>query len=316
MQHRRVRLIAAQRQGGPFRRRGVGQQRQRHVRMGGKHHLVERLPLGPPDADMDAAVLPPHARHRGGQPQVDAFGDQGGLQAADVLDRAALDGEPVVLLGHLQQRVVLEEAQYRIGGEIEDPLLGRRPDRPRQRQQVIVAEPRTGADRRQQVADGHAGADGRQGARVEAEDVAQQAQERRAGKVRPLGKGAVQRFQPVFQPAAPDRGGKAHVAGGHRHVQPREQIQQVRIVHPVEHDEPGIDRLIPPLARQHGAGVTAKPTLRLVQHHGMIARQQLCCRHPRDAAADDGHAAGTGPRSFKGHLGRLSCARRCFAWTS
>jgi hypothetical protein len=196
-------------------------------------------------------------------------------------------------------------------GKVQDALRRRGPDRPREGQQVAVAEPGAGAQTHQKIADGQRGIGGqRLGPGIEPQDVAHHAQKARVHGVAALREQRVQVVQRIFEPAPPERDAEAHVAFRRGHAQPVEQGRQMRIGGVVEHDEPGIDRLIPALARDHGAGVTAKSRLGLVQHHRMVGRQQMRRPHSGYAATDHRDASRCGAKSFKGHEG-LSCRAWC-----
>ena len=64
------------------------------------------------------------------------------------------------------------------------------------------------------------------------------------------------------------------------------------VVHPVEDDEAGIDRLVLALARDDGAGMAAKAPLGFVEHDRVGFRQQMRRGHPGNAPPDDSNAAG------------------------
>ena len=93
---------------------------------------------------------------------------------------------------------------------------------------------------------------------VEPQDIRQHPQKARRDEVAPLCEQRVERGQTVFHPPAIDGGTKAHAAGDIGDVQLVEQAHKVGVVHLVEHDETGIDRLIAPLARDDGAGMAAQ----------------------------------------------------------
>ena len=126
-------------------------------------------------------------------------------------------------------------------------------------------------------------------------------QKRRIQQIAALRKQAVQGFQRIFHPPTTDRGAKAHVAFDNWHLQLFKQRHKIGIVHAVEHDKAGIDRLIATLASQHGAGVAAQTGFGLKQGNVMLLCQKMRGRHARDAASDHGNAAGGSGWFIKSH---------------
>jgi RNA polymerase sigma factor (sigma-70 family) len=228
-----------------------------------------------------------------------------------------------VLVAVAHKRVVLEELHEGGGGEIQDPAQGRRPDGPRQRQQVVVAKPGPRAQPRQQIANRHRRV-ARQfaGAGVEPQDVAQHHEEARICRVAPLGKDRGNIAQPILQPPALDRDAKAHVAFRQRHLHPFEQGGQVRIVRAVEHDEAGIDWLVTAPAGDDCARVPAQAALGLEKNHVVLSRQKMRCCHPRYARANYRNPSWRGHTRLKWHKllhavpARGALWRHCFYLTS
>jgi hypothetical protein len=116
--------------------------------------MVEDFLLATPGPHEDLSGGAAHGLNRRPRPKRRAGLPQGGFEPFDILDRASVDRVPLILPGGIEQRVVLEEADHRIGGEIHDLLGGRGPDRPGERQQVVVAEPVPGAEQRKEVPKG------------------------------------------------------------------------------------------------------------------------------------------------------------------
>ena len=302
MQHRLIRLIAHRAQHPRLMNRSIGQQRQRVIGVGGKHHLVKQLPLRAHSPHFGPRTHTPHPGNRRAQPQVNPFAHHRRLQPPDIFDGPALHRIPLMLPGGRQQRVVREELHHRLRRKVQNPDRRRGPDRPGNRQQVIIPKPIAGPQALQQPANRQIRRIGQgQPVFVEMQDIADHPQIARAGDIGPLRKHRVQRLQPVFQPATVDRRPPSHAAFGNRHLQLVEQRAQMRIVYPIEHDKPGVYRLIAPLARHHRARMAAKPTLGLKQHHRMIARQQMCRSHPRYPPADHGNPSCGWAKSFKWH---------------
>ena len=196
-----------------------------------------------------------------------------------------------------------------MGGEIHDLFRRGGPDRARQGREVEVAEIAPGAQPVEKLRDGHRRVT-RHGQRVlvEMQNVPQHPQERRAEHITFLGKDRVEIGQRIFQPPAVDRRAKAHVRGHNRHVQFRKERGKMRVVGIVEHDEPGIDRLIAILARDHRPRMAADLGPRLIEGDAVRRCQHMRRPHAGNPAANHGDTPpkrlwreGTVVQSFERH---------------
>jgi hypothetical protein len=247
VQHGAVRVIADGAEHLAFVGAGVGQQRQRLVAVAGQHDLVETL-LAVVGRDHHAGPAvarrqPPHRAHRRGQPGV---GDAR-QQLVDVVLRAAAHGVPLRPVVHLDQPVVVAEADHGADRETQH-LVGRAgPDAADHRQEVAVAEAGAEAVAGQEVADrlvelGVGAAFGqRRGQPVEAQDLGQHVPETRPQQVGALGEDAVQVRAAPLQPAGRQLDRKRHLRRRGRHPQGLEQPHQARVGAVVEDQEAGVD---------------------------------------------------------------------------
>ena len=139
-------------------------------------------------------------------------------------------------------------------------------------------------------------------------DIAQHPQERRAEHIAFLGKDRVEIGQRIFQPPTVNRRPKAHVRRHNRHVQFGKQRREMRIVGIIEHDKPGIDRLIAILARDHRPRMAADLGPCLIEGNAVCRRQHMRRPHAGNPTADHGDTPtkrllgeGTVVQSFKRH---------------
>ncbi len=196
-----------------------------------------------------------------------------------------------MLAGGRKQRMVAKERQQGAGRKATDSRRGRRPDRAADRHQVIALEPVAEAEGIDQLADRHLIRRGRRfGIGIEAQNVAHHAQELRARQVATLGEERGQVSQPVFHRAVIYGGAERHVGFLHRHAKLVEHAGEMRVVGIVKHDEAGIDRLIAPLARDHGAGMAAQARFGFVNGNVVLRCQLIGSGKAGYAAADDGDA--------------------------
>ncbi len=213
----------------------------------------------------------------------------GGLrhQGFHVAGAAAAHDLPLRPITHGEQAVVGEEGHDEPDRKIEKGAGRTRPDRSAHRQQVVVTEAAAIAMGGQEAADrGAAGPDRLAGAvAVEAQDVAQHAQERRADQVPAIGEEAVQRRAVVFEAAAVAADAEAHLGVAAGDAEPIEEPGERRVGAIVEHDEAGVDR-DGAVGRVHGDGadVAAGIGLGLEQRHVVAAAEHEGRYQTGDAA--------------------------------
>ena len=263
--------------------------------MTGEDHLVERrLRPGRAVDDDLRAIAHRLVDGRAGMER-DAAAAQATLEPADVFHAAAVHRPPLVLPAGAEKRVVAEELDQRARRKGANLLGRRRPDRARERGEIVVLEPGAEAHRVHELADGGAFVAGqRLGLGVEPQDVAHHPREPGAQQVAPLRGERGEGLEPVFDPAAIDRGAEAHVAPRHRHVEIAEQLGQVRVIGVVEDDEAGIDRLVAVDPGDDRARVPPEPRRRFEQRDGVAGREKMRGGEARNAAADDGDTLRTG----------------------
>ncbi len=297
VQHRPVGLVADRAQEFALERAGIGQQGQRLVGVGGQHQLVEAFPAGVGEQP-HAMRLAVHRSHGRAQ----ALVRQAGQDLVHVVPRAAGHRPPLRAVVHLQQPVVVAEADYGADRELQH-LLGRAaPDAGGHGQEVAVAELGGKAVRLQELAQRlrqfgvRAFLRDARGQRVEAQQVAQHAPEAGLEQVGTLGEHRVQAGAAPFQARRLDR--ERHVRLGGRHAQVGEQADQVGVGALVEHQEAGVHAVRHRARRAvqrdvDRVGVAAEVAARLEQRHLGAAAQVVRGGQARNAGTDDGdlHAA-------------------------
>ena len=224
-------------------------------------------------------------------------------QAADVFAAAAFDRPPLMLTRGREQRVVAKEPHQRAGWECAD-LFGRGgPDRAAYRHQVIALKPIAQRQFLHHLANGGAVIAGHAlGAGVEAQDVAYHAKKCGPAKVAALTKQCPHIFQPVFHRTVLDGRAKGHVTAHHRHIQRVEHARQMRVIHIVEDDEPGIHRLIAANARHNRTCMPPEARRGFKQGHVMTWTKEPCGGQTGYATADNGDPAALRGQGIKGHV--------------
>ncbi len=249
--------------------RGLGQHGQRLVGVRGDHHLVVARGVTLGVLHHHAVRRAQHLTHRG--TLADAIGEACG-HALDVGAAAALHRAPQRPSEHLQQAVVLAEADESLGGKVADGGARNRPDGRRLGQQVVFLEGRTIALGSQIVAEGgHALAEragvGR-GVPIEAADVTQHRPEPAGDQVAGLGEQTGQGVGAVFERAVVQRDGEGHLGAPGGDSQAPEKLHQVRIVELVIYDEPHVHGRSPGV---HRMAVAPQPVLAFVDRHPVTA---------------------------------------------
>ena len=181
--------------------------------MGGEDHVVEKLPFAAMGAHLDAPHAAAHALHRRAGAELDALPLQSGLEPPDIF---ALIRPRTVY--HWCWPVWCSSAWFsknRISacaGKSRIFSVGVDQIAPGKRQQVVIAEPGPGAERVEEIAEGLRRVRRRvERARVEAEDVAQHAQEARIDRVLRLREDRPRTRQTVFQRPAAQARAETHV---------------------------------------------------------------------------------------------------------
>lgn len=208
---------------------------------------------------------------------------------------SAADGPPRMLARHPEQAVVAEEPHQQGRGKRIDLGVGHRPDRPAEGPDVEPPEPLAETERVDERADGLVFGHGGLGRAVEAQDVAQHAQEGRRQRISRPGEQGAGVAQRIFDPPAVEAGAEAHVAALDRHVELAEEPAEVGIGRVVEDDEAGIDRLVAPAPGDDGACMPAEPRLGLEERHPRMTHEREGRGQAGDPATDDGNARGSPP---------------------
>jgi hypothetical protein len=124
---------------------------------------------------------------------------------------------------------------------------------------------------------------------VEAEDVAQHAQERGAEEVPALSEEAVHRRAPVLETRSLVGDTEAHVAGGAGHVESVQQLGEVRVVAFVEDDEPGVHLVgFVPEVDAVRVGVAAHVVVGLEDRDLVLSVEEVGADQPRDPGSHNG----------------------------
>ncbi len=215
---------------------------------------------------------------------------QGALRQAQQM--AAQHRVPLRPVLHLEQAVVLEEADQGGGRIVADGGKRCRPDGGGLGDQVIVAERLAVALLHQivvQRGERRLKAGQVLGARaVEAVDVPQHAPEPGREQVALLGE---DRAAGVLEGAVVEGDAERHVGGLAGDAEVLQQGGEIGVVGRVVDDEAGVHRRHPPgVARLHRVGVAAQPAVGLEQGDGVLAPQHPGGGKAGDAAADDGDA--------------------------
>ena len=298
MQHGAVGLVADRTQHRALLRAGLAQHGQRLVGVGGDDHGVKAFGAVVGD-DAHTGLVALDQAHGGVQPCIGQAGD-------DLLDICFCPTEhaaPLRPVGHLDEPVVVTEADHGRHRELQH-LIGRAaPDAAEHGQEVPVAEgvakvvlaQKIGqrlAHLRLTVVTGDARAQ-----RVEAQHIGQHAPELRVDQIALLCKHAGQvgtaPFERLSVHGAGHLGRKRHVARHALDLQLRKQIDQVGIGALVEDQKAGVhavgDRALRCRQRDvHRVGVAAEVVARLVQGQLGLALQGVGGRKAGNAGADDG----------------------------
>ena len=241
---------------------------------------------------------PAHLAHRRRQPRIVEPSDD----APDILARSTAHGVPLRPVAHLDQPVVVAEADHGPDREAQH-LVGRAgPDAADHRQEVAVAEPGAEAVAVQEVSDrlvelgvgAPRGDRGRQP--VEAQDLGQHVPEPRPQQVASLREDARQVGTAPLQSGRRRLDRERHVRRCGRHAELVEQPHQVRVGAMVEDEKSGID------AVRDGAGrsgqrhvdrirVAAEMPAGLEQRDVGVVAQPVRGGQPGDARTDDRDAA-------------------------
>ena len=255
--------------------------------MAGKHHLVEMLVAGR-RGQHDGVGLAADRAYCRAQPH---GGLPARLQRADVSRRTAAYDAPAGAALYLQHSMVGHEANQVFGREVQYSPRRRRPQCAGHRHQVVADEQLRITFGRKVVAQGRSIADYIEQGRalaIEAQDLADHSQETRRQQVASLAEHRVEVGGVVFQAAGPVVHGEAHRRRLRCHAQFVKHPGQQRIVFRVEHDEPGVDRILAPLlADAMRVRVPAQAVLAFEQHDFVVARQQPGSTQASDAAAHD-----------------------------
>ncbi len=300
VQHGAVGLVANVPQQAGFVGRGLAQQGQCLVGVGGQHDVVEALGTAV-GVHGDALRVAVNGAHRGIQPLV---GD-GGDDAFDVTTRATGHGPPLGTTVHLDESVVVAEADHRGDRKLQHLRRRATPDAGHHGQEVPVPElgaetvlvqplPQRAGQLRVGIGTGFGQA---RGQAVEAQHLPQHAQETPVQQVAPLGEhrvevGAVPFQQPAAGAVALDREG--HVGLGGAHPQFAEQADEVGIGPLVEDQKagvhaPGLRTLARGQGDVHRVGVPAKIITGLEQCEVGMPLQGMGDTQTRDAGTDDGN---------------------------
>lgn len=208
-----VRLVAEGAQDLALLAGRVGEHGQRLVAVRGHDHVVEAFDTAPGD-DLDTVPAPRHLLDRRRQAHPVAQWPEDGLHVGAA---SSHHGSPGGLVPRFQEPVVVEEPGERHRRHLEEGGGVGRPDRRAHRGQVPLGELRRPPVCGEEVGDGHREVVGLPeevpGDAVEASDVAEHPEERRAAQVPPLGEHSGRRRALPFDPGHLVADREAHVAG-------------------------------------------------------------------------------------------------------
>ena len=302
MQHGAVGLVVDGAQDRAFGTARALQQGQRLVGVGRQHDLVEAF-FGAVGEHAHTAMGRERIADDAANRRVQAFVGDAGNDFFNVVPGAAGHRPPLRPVGHLDQAVVVAEADH--GGHRElQHLVGRAgPDATQHGQEIPVAKLGRKSALAQELAErlhhgGFRAAFGqRRGGPVETHDVAKHAPEPPVQEIAALGEHCVQAgaapFQGATVAAAGDLDRKRHVRAGCGHAQIRKQLDQVGVGAFIEDQKAGVDTVGHRALRRGQSdvdrvGMAAKIAAGLEQGEVGLSLQGVRDRQSGNAGADDG----------------------------
>jgi hypothetical protein len=245
VQHRFVFLVGKGTEHGSLRVARVVEDRKRLVAVARDEHAVESFHGAGSRAQRNAGRIAPYAGH--GRAQAHAVPERR-AKLLHVFARAAFDGLPDGPVVDVEEAVFVEELDEETRRETEHRAFGGRPDRHAHRHDELFAEGSRITVPLEIFAEGQRVIPSRQQRAalfVEAQDVGDHSQERRAQRVAPLRKQRVDARAVVFEPVAFVTQRETHVRALVRDVKLVQQRDETRVGPVVEDDEPGIHREMP-----------------------------------------------------------------------